>query len=386
MLNILYAEVNFVGAMVLLLMLTSQNKNSLRSLPVDQQIFNGVMFFNLLIFLFDTGMWLANGAPGPVLKLVNYTATTLYYLFNPLICVLWLMYADIKINESKSGLRKRARLYVLPAAVCAVITLASPFTGCFFVIDGGNRYARGPLFPVMAAISISYLLCSCVMVLMDIRKTGWEQNKSINLPLIILPVSVTAASMIQIRFFGLSIIWVCAMLACASIYINLQNTEVSTDHLTGLYNRRRLDQHLQRRIQMRRAGRLLFAVILDLDEFKQINDRYGHMVGDTALIRAAELLRQSCKSEDFIARMGGDEFIIIGERADTGEIEELMHKLKSDTADYNGQNRSEYILSFSMGYSVFKETDTEDSFLAATDQAMYLCKQNRKTAAVQAAL
>ena len=386
MLNVLYAEVNIVGATVLLLMMTNWKRSSFRNLPVDQQIFNGVMFFNLLIFLFDTGMWLTDGNPLPAMKAVNYVSTTLYYLFNPSICFLWLLYTDFKIYESSSGLLRRTRFYAVPAIVSAIITLISPFTGWYFVIDEQNRYMRGPLFPVMAIISITYLLLACAMALRDIVKSGWKASQGVNLSLLIFPVGVIIAAIIQIRFFGVSVIWVCAMLACASLYIKIQNTEISTDHLTGLYNRRRLDQHLQRRIRARRAERLLFAIILDLDEFKKINDVYGPIEGDRALVETAELLRQSSKrSEDFIARLGGDEFIIVGERLDFKEIEQLIEKLNANVAGFNQNRQSEYPLSLSMGYSVFRDTDTEDSFLAAVDQEMYRCKQNRKAALEQGA-
>ena len=103
LLNFLYTEVNIVGAMVLLLMLANRKKSCcFKNLPVDQQIFNGVVLLNLLIFMFDTGMWLVDGTSIPGLKAVNYIVTTLYYLFNPLICFLWLLYTDFKIHESRS--------------------------------------------------------------------------------------------------------------------------------------------------------------------------------------------------------------------------------------------------------------------------------------------
>ncbi|WP_324823942.1 GGDEF domain-containing protein [Sinanaerobacter sp. ZZT-01] len=381
MLNFLYAEVNIVGSMVLLLMITNWNKNSFRNLPVDQKIFNGVMLLNLLIFLLDTGMWLTDGMSLPILKSINYVVTTLYYLFNPLICLLWILYTDFKIHESKSDLLKRIWIYAIPISISTVITLVTPLTGWFFVIDENNNYMRGPWFLVMASISLLYLLCACGMSLKDIVKNGWEASKEVNLPLLIFPIGVIAAVIIQIKFFGLSIIWVCTMLACTNIYIRIQNAEIATDYLTGLYNRRRLDQHLRRKIRAKRTGCLLFAVILDLDEFKKINDIYGHMEGDCALVKTAEILRYSCKrSEDFIARLGGDEFIIVGERSNFDEIEQFIDTLYSNVAEYNKSYQSEYTLSLSMGYSVFHETDTEDSFLAAVDQKMYHCKQDHKNA------
>ncbi|WP_283610671.1 GGDEF domain-containing protein [Faecalispora anaeroviscerum] len=384
MLNFLYAEVNIVGAMVLLLILTNRNGGSFGKLSIDQKIFNGVLFCNLLIFLFDTGMWLLDGAPGPGLAALNYVSTTLYYLFNPLISFLWLLYTDFKIHESKSGLMKRAWFYAIPVAVCTIMTLLTPFTDWFFVISEENHYTRGPLFWVMAFLSSVCLLYSSGMSVKDILINGWEENRFLNFPLLAFPVLIIAITAVQIRFFGLSIIWVGTMLACTSIYLNLQNTEVSTDYLTGLYNRRRLERHLQRRIRTRHASRLLFAVILDLDDFKKINDYWGHMEGDAALVKASELLRQSCrKSEDFIARLGGDEFIIVGERSSIAEVEQLVQTLQTNADEYNRRHPLAYTLLFSIGYSVFRDSDTEDSFLAAADQEMYRCKQKHKTASEQ---
>jgi hypothetical protein len=82
---------------------------------------------------------------------------------------------------------------------------------------------------------------SCVLSLKDVILNGWEDNKNVYIHLIIFPTGIILASIAQIMFFGISIIWISAMVAFASIYINIQNGEISTDHLTGLYNRRKLD-------------------------------------------------------------------------------------------------------------------------------------------------
>jgi len=116
-----------------------------------------------------------------------------------------------------------------------------------------------------------------------------------------------------------------------------------------------------------------------LDEFKSINDKNGHISGDEALVKMAELLRTACKgSDDFIARMGGDEFIIVGERNETGEIKQLMEEIYSSTSAYNQSHQKNYTLLPSMGYSVFGKDDTLDSFLAAADKEMYRNKLERK--------
>ncbi|MFO7622766.1 MAG: sensor domain-containing diguanylate cyclase [Anaerolineales bacterium] len=86
----------------------------------------------------------------------------------------------------------------------------------------------------------------------------------------------------------------------------------STDALTGLYNRRAFDDHLTAQIRlMKRMGRPLSLLLVDIDDFKQYNDRYGHLAGDQVLINIASLLSQNIRASDIIARFGGEEFVVI---------------------------------------------------------------------------
>lgn len=377
--NFLYAEINVVGIVLLLLFLNNMNRSGSKAVPFDQYIFNGCLVMNILIFLFDTGMWLVDGKETSVFMYINYGVTMLYYISNPLICFMWLMYTDYKIFESKTGLLKRARIYIIPCIINGLLSIATLYTGWLFVIDGNNHYMRGALFPVMAVIALLYLLIAFGMSVRDVIKNGWEINKNVNIHLVIFPIGIITASIIQIMFFGVSIIWVCALLAFASIYINIQNGEISMDHLTGIYNRRRLDEHLQRRLKMRKKNHHLFAVILDLDNFKSINDQYGHAVGDDALIRMAALLRKVCEgSDDFIARLGGDEFIVVGERREAQEIQQLVLRISSEAEAFNQQKLADYQLLPSIGYAVFQDDGTIDLLLAEADTEMYRNKQERK--------
>ncbi len=377
--TLMYAQINAAGIVLLLLFLNNMNRNGHRDMPLDQRIFKALMGMNILIFLLDTGMWLLDGTRFPLSGVLMNFVTLLYYIGNPLICFLWLMYTDYKIHESRRRLRKRAFLYVIPCGISAALSVVSLFTGWLFALDGDNAYSRGPYFWVMAVSALFYLGLSFLMSLKDIRVNGWEENRTVSVHLVLFPIGIILASVIQILFYGVSIIWVCTMIALASIYINIQNVEIHTDFLTGLYNRRWLDEHFQRRLKMRRPEQQLFAVMIDLDDFKGINDRYGHAAGDDALKKLSGILRQACKgSDDAIARLGGDEFIILGERAETGEIIKLMDAISASALAFNAQHQSPYLLLPSMGHSIYSKEDTDSSFFAAADRAMYRNKQERK--------
>jgi len=382
----LYTEINVIGIVILLLLLHNTSRSGLKDSPLDQRIFNSIMATNILIFLLDTGMWMLDGQPSVAAWAANTVVTTLYYISNPFICFIWLLYVDYKIYESRAALRRRALFYSAPLLLTTILSLISPFTGWYFVIDAQNRYTRGPYFFIMAAVSFVYLLLASCICLYDFFKNGWEKDKSINLLLAVLTLLNILSAMVQTLFFGVSIIWICTMLGCVSIYINLQNREISTDYLTGLYNRRRLDQYLQRRLHAPRGDRLFFSILLDLDEFKSINDNLGHHIGDETLVQVALILHRACKGhDDFIARMGGDEFIIVGERATVQEIEALMVNIDGLTNQHNLEEKADYPLLISMGYSVLSQQDTLDSFLAAADRRMYANKQQRKQLRTNAA-
>lgn len=380
MFSVLYLEINFVGIAILLLLLLNMRLYTSKELPIDQKIFRFLMVVTILIFIFDSGMWLAEGRATQIFMAVNYCSTLCYYILNPLICFVWLVYTDFKVFESRSGLCCRMRFYVIPVLFSSVISVMSVATGWFFQINDQGTYSRGPLFWLMALIALLYLAASFVVSVWDALRNGWEDNKNVHIHLVLFPVGICIASIVQIRFFGLSIIWICCMLACVSIYINIQNGEISTDHLTGLFNRRRLDEHLNRRIKNDRKQRLLFAVVFDLDDFKHLNDTYGHHAGDKVLVHFSGILRDCCGAgDDFIARMGGDEFLVIGERTDRHETERLLVRLQELVEMHNESHDRQNQIAFSKGVAFYKDGDTADSFLAAADNAMYQEKQEHKS-------
>jgi diguanylate cyclase (GGDEF)-like protein/PAS domain S-box-containing protein len=161
------------------------------------------------------------------------------------------------------------------------------------------------------------------------------------------------------------------------------------DVLTGLYNRRYLEEVLDREI--RRAGRAaqsLGLVILDLDHFKTFNDTYGHDAGDTVLREAAALLVKNVRTEDFVCRYGGEEFVIILPTADLdgarARAERLRMKTKELTIVYQGQTLR--MVTFSMGVAEFpRHGTTPQELMAAADAALYQAKREGRDRVVVAA-
>ncbi len=155
------------------------------------------------------------------------------------------------------------------------------------------------------------------------------------------------------------------------------------DELTGLYNRRGFlafsEQHLT---SIQRTNKNLMVIYADLDDLKQINDSYGHQEGDRALVKTAEILRETFRSSDVLGRLGGDEFMVFAAVEPDGGVESALARLNFGLDNYNALKTVPYKLSISVGLAIMYPDGNEsvEELMARADQAMYQNKRKRKLA------
>jgi len=151
------------------------------------------------------------------------------------------------------------------------------------------------------------------------------------------------------------------------------NTFAHTDPLTGLSNRAKLDQVLANELQRSQRYVLQVGVImLDLDHFKQVNDNFGHQVGDVLLKEVAQLLTEHTRKVDTVGRWGGEEFMLICPETDIDALALLAEKLRLVIASYSFTRIDKQTASF--GITTFEPGDTSDSLVKKADKALYLAK------------
>jgi diguanylate cyclase (GGDEF)-like protein len=152
----------------------------------------------------------------------------------------------------------------------------------------------------------------------------------------------------------------------------------TTDYLTGLPNARSLFMHLDRELaRCRRLKSSVTVMVCDLNGFKKINDEFGHLEGNRTLKLFGERLQESCREYDYVARMGGDEFVILAEGMGPEAAQERSAILNELAIQAGLEVCNERLLSVSVG-TAFYSADGEDAeeLLAAADRRMYLAKQH----------
>lgn len=157
----------------------------------------------------------------------------------------------------------------------------------------------------------------------------------------------------------------------------LQNKELHTaaelDFLTGVGNRRALDRRLAEYAQERRPQPESCLLLLDLDHFKQVNDRFGHAAGDKVLVRLAELMRRHTRSTDRIFRYGGEEFAVIASGAGLSAAASLAEGLRAAVA--SATLLEGYPITISIGVSYMDKGAAPADWLARADKMLYAAKQ-----------
>ena len=160
--------------------------------------------------------------------------------------------------------------------------------------------------------------------------------------------------------------------------------KVREDHLTGALNRRGLETAFVAEIaRADREQRPLCVGVLDIDNFKQLNDRLGHQAGDGALVHLVQVVKDTLRPTDVIARYGGEEFVVLLINTRLDEAVTVMARLQRElTKRFFLHNNDKILITFSAGVTEFGPADNQDSVISRADEAMYQAKKTGKNKVV----
>ncbi len=317
---------------------------------------------------------LLNGINTPNAILAAHAVNWLGYTLDPLVGLFWLYYVILRTNTNHPSPAKRWLLWLQPIIVTNLILVTmNLWTGWFYSIDEFGYYHRGPYLPVHTILSYFSLLTSFLHLVLH-RKQVKRGHLFTMISFTLLPM---VGMVMQYYHYGVLTIWPCITLGLLLVQLNMQNQLLQIDHLTGVYNRRQLDRYLAYRVE-NALEHPFAAILLDVDNFKTINDTLGHPEGDAALCSTVRILQSCLRRNDFIARYGGDEFVLLLQDCPSDHcLQEVVNRISDALISYNNCEQPTIPLSVSMGYALYdpQSTPSADHYLRLLDSLMYKSKE-----------
>lgn len=358
---------------VLILFLNLGHKT--KKARLDYQYF-WIMGMVCAFLALDAAYFLFYGKEGMLYQILLLTIKSLYLIVNCLVIWLWARYIDYTVFGDGFGRKKHRILYDCVLLLNSGAVLVNVFTGFLFSISPQGTFVVG--FAAMWTFTILNYL-TVIMVTVIVLKHKEEIQRNIFLPLLLFPLPPACAELIQIFFRPLSLICSYSISALLIFQIS-QNNAIYTDELSGLANRRMLNEHLSKWFSESNDA-VICGIMIDLDGLKLVNDTYGHLAGDRAIVHMAELIKSVERKDILGARYGGDEFVLIWLSEDEREIQEVKERLEENKAKLNRLWPPHEQIDFSIGTFCCRDRDrfTAEDFLRQMDENMYQVKKEKKS-------
>ena len=321
----------------------------------------------IIIIIAEAGTILAGndffGVRGP-----NILCNVVGFALTSLIPILLSTIFDVETLKANKWL-------LLPTLVNILAAVLSPLFKFIFYVDAGNAYFRGSYFFIFVAVYIFNTLFLVASTLHIARKHHYPIMRK----MVALTLFTVAGTTIQLINPSLHLSWHCVTLSLFLYFILMSDFDGSFDPLTGLYNRATFDKAAKQLI-----GQNAFSIIvLDINDFKSVNDSYGHEYGDTVLKTVAAIIRETFDKHFTCYRIGGDEFAVIGFVTDRDSIERQLGSMINTFAQKRASDNRLPTVAF--GYSVCpggKEQEFQTYFNRADEQMYHYKKRHKALAAV----
>ncbi len=328
----------------------------------EDKVLYGMIITVMLSCILDPIAYTVDGKPGKICFVLCYVCNMWSFVANLIIGPLWISLIKIHVTGIHDKFQQFLVNSILVVGYGALVL--NFFNPILFWVDSSNNYQRGILFWIFPTIGACFIVNGVIVYLI-----GRARGSVLRFfPVMQFFVPVVIGEIVQVIDSKVTFIWPGIAVGITTMIISLQNENIFRDNLTGLLNRFYLDKLSNELKQQKIFGLMM----LDMNNFKQINDAYGHSEGDQALIAMAKILKSAVWIHGTVIRYAGDEFVVLL-YADREEIvESFTDQIKRGIDDYNHRSGKEYELSISVGYGVFNlENENMDDVMKIVDKRMY---------------
>ncbi len=359
-------------AILLLLVVMLSIRKPLHHGLFEEKMYYAMIVINIMQCILEVVTFLLNGkieyrTLTIVLNVLLFSNSLIFSFF-------WTIYADYKLFADMRRIRRIYPFIAIPAVLMIIGCFINLVTPVFFVIDEYNVYQRTDLFFLTYVVTYSYLVYGVVLISMYRKKV----HKYLFLPAVLFMIPVVIGSALQFAFYGYSLVWLGVSIGMIWLFINVQNEASYVDMLSGLFNRQYLNDILLMHSRKGDKGSILAGIMLDIDGFKEINNKFGHLVGDEAISAVGKILHTAVGSKGISCRYGGDEFIILMKTDSQKEVMDMIDTVRTKAALFNEAEKTPYQIHFSIGHSTYQSGhESTDAFLKRIDTAMYEDKRRK---------
>ena len=308
---------------------------------------------------------------------VLYAGYLVYCFFLTAVPYAWLLYVNGKLSVRHNRRWTAAVCHVMTGTAIAVVLLSNPWTKAVYFINMVNYYKKGPAAYLIPAVGMLYLVVAFLLAAFGALRAGSAQRRG-ELGKLAAAFLFPAAGILVEKIFSMDAAWAFTVAALLWVYLGIQKGQVTQDGLTGLNNRRRLDQYMWELDERSGERETCCYLLMDVNKFKKVNDTYGHVTGDEVLRLVAEQLKRTFGNmQAFLARYGGDEFVVIVKGKTQDEMDVIIHQTQENVNAIAWGADTPWQLSISIGCAMRGEQGKQKSheLLALADERMYRQKK-----------
>ncbi len=281
----------------------------------------------------------------------------------------YLLFLFYSRKENKSNYKKPL---AYPVYFNTLICIISYKTGWIFFVDAHNRYMRGNLFLLPTTISMFYFALLVIEIIQNRAEYEKDENKFI-IPILLMPV---LSLIVQILNKNILLIWGSVSLSLLLYYIGWREQQFKYDVQTQVKNRSTFEKEMKKYLK---EGKNAAIIVLDINDLKSINDKYGHAAGDEVIIQAAKIIQDSFKGIGRTFRIGGDEFCVICRETPKQLLDNSLAALDHLLIAINKNRSIKIELAYGYAFYTQKENESIYSSFTQADQAMYRHKASLKS-------
>ena len=359
---------NSCGVSMVLLLLIFRIQHSETSRP-DERLYNCMLIATLTALIAETASFLIDGRVFPGCFALQYICNTVCTGFTVLVGYLWSLFVEFKMYCSMKRLKNKAVILGVPLFADACLMVANLFgNGIFFDVSDANVYTRGELTPILYVTVLIYFTESICAAYLAKHKG----NSAEFFPVYYFVIPCLIGIVAQVMFYGISTGWASIAVGFVFVSLQLQTFNSFVDDMSGLFNRKYFNVYMEKLRKSKRTD--IYGIMLDVNNFKKINDDYGHYVGDGAIRSIGKILSESVPKNAVPMRMAGDEFMVLIVGGTESSAAELKKNVLENIDRFNRTTDRPYKLSLAIGTARFKGESLKE-FLLNIDRDMYSDKK-----------